>query len=306
MSTVQTNNIVDVLGIGKPTLNGENVVTEEATQTIAGQKTFSTPVKLADAVNYDEAVSKNQLDTKPTGFKNLIINANGLINQRGYVSGTATTVNNEYTLDRWRVITSGEALTFSTTDNITTFTAPLNGVEQIVEDINVISGNYTLSFTGTATATISQSSDNVTYTAVTANADGSYTIVGMLYTKVNLAGGTFSLVQLEEGSVATPFEQRPYGLELSLCQRYYKEDSFICVRVNDNSSFVGQSIQSISFALMRSKPTFTFTLLSDVFGDGQNTSGLSDNLGTDLVPHNDNLSAVGHYTEHLVKMDAEL
>ena len=29
-------------------------------------------------------------------------------------------------------------------------------------------------------------------------------------------------VQLEEGSVATPFEQRPYGLELSLCQRYYE------------------------------------------------------------------------------------
>lgn len=28
-------------------------------------------------------------------------------------------------------------------------------------------------------------------------------------------------VQLEEGPVATPFEQRPIGLELSLCQRYY-------------------------------------------------------------------------------------
>jgi len=27
--------------------------------------------------------------------------------------------------------------------------------------------------------------------------------------------------QLERGSVATPFEQRPIGLELSLCQRYY-------------------------------------------------------------------------------------
>ena len=35
--------------------------------------------------------------------------------------------------------------------------------------------------------------------------------------------------QLEEGSVATPFEQRPYGLELSLCQRYYeKVDSYRC------------------------------------------------------------------------------
>lgn len=34
--------------------------------------------------------------------------------------------------------------------------------------------------------------------------------------------GTFDIaqVQLEEGSVATPFEHRPYGLELSLCQRY--------------------------------------------------------------------------------------
>lgn len=36
--------------------------------------------------------------------------------------------------------------------------------------------------------------------------------------------GTFDIaqVQLEEGSVATPFEVRPQGLELSLCQRYYR------------------------------------------------------------------------------------
>lgn len=29
-------------------------------------------------------------------------------------------------------------------------------------------------------------------------------------------------LQLEIGSTATPFEQRPYGLELALCQRYYQ------------------------------------------------------------------------------------
>lgn len=36
--------------------------------------------------------------------------------------------------------------------------------------------------------------------------------------------GTFDIaqVQLEAGSVATPFEQRPIGTELALCQRYYQ------------------------------------------------------------------------------------
>jgi len=35
--------------------------------------------------------------------------------------------------------------------------------------------------------------------------------------------GTFDIaqVQLEEGTVPTPFEHRPYGIELALCQRYY-------------------------------------------------------------------------------------
>jgi hypothetical protein len=33
----------------------------------------------------------------------------------------------------------------------------------------------------------------------------------------------FTSAQLEEGSVATPFEQRPIGTELALCQRYYEK-----------------------------------------------------------------------------------
>ena len=42
---------------------------------------------------------------------------------------------------------------------------------------------------------------------------------------IGYQSGTFdiALVQIKAGSVATPFEQRPIGLELSLCQRYFTQ-----------------------------------------------------------------------------------
>ena len=42
---------------------------------------------------------------------------------------------------------------------------------------------------------------------------------------ISNSGATFFItgVQLEEGTVPTPFEHRPYGIELSLCKRYFQE-----------------------------------------------------------------------------------
>jgi hypothetical protein len=69
-------------------------------------------------------------------------------------------------------------------------------------------------------------------------------------------GATFYLtgVQLEVGSVATPFERRPFGTELALCQRYYQRiDGFFAVGFN-STTMTG----SINFPIeMRSSPTIT-------------------------------------------------
>ena len=80
---------------------------------------------------------------------------------------------------------------------------------------------------------------------------------------VGTSGATFYItgVQLEAGSVATPFERRPYGTELALCQRYFENASA-------NGSFSGGyisaaalSVYSMAFfkVTKRASPTMTTT-----------------------------------------------
>ena len=49
------------------------------------------------------------------------------------------------------------------------------------------------------------------------SATGAVSVIGTLNATWYITG-----VQFEVGSVATPFERRPYGTELALCQRYYQ------------------------------------------------------------------------------------
>ena len=178
-------------------------------------------------------------------FKNRLINANPIINQRGYVSGTATTTANQYTLDRWRVVVSGQNVSWTDSGLTRTVTCPAGGLEQVIEDKNIEGGTFVLSWTGTATATVNG-------TAVVKN--GTFTLPANTNATVRFSSGTLSNPQLEAGTVATPFERRDYGRELMMCQRY--------ARFNTTETGASWATTVITFSVgydieMRSAPTVT-------------------------------------------------
>lgn len=74
---------------------------------------------------------------------------------------------------------------------------------------------------------------------------------------ISTAGATFYItgVQLEAGTVATPFERRPYGTELQLCQRYYEE----CMKSQGgNSANFEIGVGQINFSVTkRAAPTMS-------------------------------------------------
>jgi len=194
--------------------------------------------------------------------RNAIINGNPIINQRGYVSGTATSGANQYTLDRWRVVTSGQSITWTDSGNVRTVTAPSGGVEQVIEGINLITGTYTLNWIGTATATVAGN-------AVAKG--GNVSITGGTDTTLRFSSGTFSLVQLEPGMVASGFERRSYGQELALCQRYYEASSnFVAMWTPvSNASATAARRATIHFkVLKRGSPTVSVNLSQGLANTG--------------------------------------
>ena len=78
--------------------------------------------------------------------------------------------------------------------------------------------------TSIATGTFTVTSTVTRYQAQITVPAAATTGIEILFTVGAQTSGTWTIqnAQLEAGSVATPFEQRPIGMELSLCQRYYE------------------------------------------------------------------------------------
>jgi hypothetical protein len=105
---------------------------------------------------------------------------------------------------------------------------------------------------------------------------------------VGTNGATFYItgVQLEVGSTATSFDYRPYGTELSLCQRYYylaaSAPSYFAAGGYFTSSFI---IGILGFpTTMRATPTLSATSGTDYYTIYRNGAGDSFNSLTINAP----------------------
>lgn len=187
-------------------------------------------------------------------FRNKIINGDFSVNQRGYRSGMATSAGT-YTLDRWKA-SSSPAITISSQNGVATITIPDGqSIQQVIEGINILSGNHVLSWDGSSRGRINSGAYGLSGEVVADLVGGDNVIV-------EFGPGTLSIPQLEFGVTKTKFEKRPIQIEQMLCMRYFENGSYDC---SAYYSISGNRLPQLNFKVKkRAVPTMTAFEVSGV------------------------------------------
>lgn len=223
------------------------VIAQRGTAAITTSGTDQFPVDRWGAVNSVGTVTVQQSSTAPAGFSNSVVatvTATGSYSTSGYTAlfqriegynvadcafGTASA--KQMTLSFWvrASVTGNYSVSFGNNAGNRwlyrnfTVNAANTWEYKTVQFVGDTSGTWTTD--NTTGLSVSFQLGRGTSTDGTENTWSSSTIVssaGNVDFAAN-SGATFYLtgVQLEQNYQPTPFEQRPYGVELALCQRYY-------------------------------------------------------------------------------------
>ena len=242
------------------------VVTKPALNVRSELADLRKPSGIAGEAMLRAETPQEQFNLIGAGRRNLLINGDFSVSQRGdYTS--ATTSANAYFLDRWLVDRNGTATVQHTSGHdipgtpaickaiklVQTVTSTSNylGIRQRIENPTQYVGR-TLTYSawvrsntpnvriewytqGTTQTAIGPSHSGggeweyLSFTAVmTGNPSTLWTVDVYIdsgsYGNTNITAGDYfevTMLQVELGKVATPFEHRSYGEELAACQRYY-------------------------------------------------------------------------------------
>lgn len=207
---------------------------------------------------------QEQFNLIGAGRRNLLINGDFQVSQRGDYSSASNLVESAYFVDRWRTRNSNSMTatkTHSTRKVALNQTSAGTGSIRIDQKIEIMDNEQYTDKYMTLSADVKSNDSNAriavyhqgwdpnntqhsgngswerltltfwTGTLVTGNEFSiQIGIDGDSSANVSIAAGAYieiKNVQLEFGKVATPFEHRSYGEELALCQRYYYKTDII-------------------------------------------------------------------------------
>ena len=132
-----------------------------------------------------------------------------------------------------------------------------------------------------ATGTFTVSSTVTRYSTQISIPGAATTGIEIVFTVGAQTSGTWTIgdVQLEPGTVATPFERKSYGQELVLCQRYYLSGTS-APALNQTGVTANVSSTTCFPVQMRSTPTVTAPGLVVSFTNSLNFTGYSNTAGS--------------------------
>jgi len=179
------------------------------------------------------------------GFRNLLINGDGRVNQRVFAGGALAA--NKYGYDRWRTLGAASSMT------VVISTISINGtICQPVEAPDLANATVTVSVSnpsGPINVSLQPDGTTVTTAAGTIPAGAGIqsvklvvpgTLTGNVYVLLTTAGAVTidgpakrAGIQVELGSNASPFERKPIAQELLLCERYYEKSFGVATAPSD-------------------------------------------------------------------------
>lgn len=182
------------------------------------------PVKRRDATSLGEFVNGDQIPSQYIGGligKNILINAECLINQRAFAGGALAS--GVYGYDRFKAGTGG--CNFSVSVGVWTHTS--GPIVQIVEAPTGVYGTDVTFSVEDPTGPINVNIGGMTGTITAGSGRRGVTFAipsgsGNLTAQWSATGVTYKRPQLERGDAVSGYDYRSIGHELLLCQRYYE------------------------------------------------------------------------------------